>query len=127
MKFLTTPDLLIVAALVIAIILIAVAIAVWADKQPEAAWKRWYARIDSFPSTKALILFAMGMFFLTGLVVEGNAIYYAISGKLPTPTAIDGLGTWLDKVLTLSGIGTVQYIGKRATEKAGMTNAPGEV
>lgn len=102
---------------VVALIVVAIAIATWLDKRPQTAWDRWYKRIDEFPSTKALILFAIGLFFTTGLVVAGNAAYFSWTDKQPSPLLISALDTWLDKVLILSGIGTVHFIGKRATTK----------
>lgn len=118
--------LLTIAALVIGIAVLLALGFRKLDRAPETSWDKWYARIDKFPSTKALIIAALGFFFLTGLVVAGNAMYFALTNKVPTAIFVSALDTWLDKVLILSSIGTVHFIGKRATTNAELEKSKDE-
>jgi hypothetical protein len=80
-------------------------------------WKKWYDRIDAFPSAKGLVLLGMFGFAATGTFIAGASVFFAWSNKEPTQMYIDVLDKWMDKVLIVMGIATGHFIGKRATTK----------
>jgi hypothetical protein len=120
----TWPIVLLAGVTCLLLLLLAIAVTVWLDRKPDEAWDRWYGRLERFPTTPSLVLFAMTLFFTTGMVVAGLAIFFAWTGKEPSNTLVVTLDTWLDKVLILSTISTVHFIGKRATEKSLPTETP---
>jgi len=121
---LSTFGLLVLAVAAVLVIGIIAAVVIRLDRADDGSWQRWYDRVATFPTTNALVLFAMLNFFVTGIVVAGNTIYFAVTAKIPSPLFVDALATWLDKVLMLSGIATVQFGVKRATEKPAAPAAP---
>lgn len=96
---------------------IAVWLLLWLDRQTDAGWKKWYERIDSFPSTKALVLLGIITFVSTGIVVALTAAYFAWTNKVPSPEFVHALDVWMDKVLIVMGIATGHFALKRATTK----------
>jgi hypothetical protein len=111
LAWLALASVILAAALVLTLVFRAL------SRAPEATWTTWYARIDRFPSTKALVLLGMFSFIVSGWVVAGNAIYFALTKQVPSHEFIDAMDTWLDKVLFVMGIGTAHFVGKRATTK----------
>lgn len=96
------------------------------DKAQESSFDKWYGRIDRFPSTKALVLLGMVSFIVSGWVVAGNAIYFAVTKQVPSHEFVDAMDTWLDKVLFVMGIGTAHFVGKRATTKPELEDKDGK-
>jgi hypothetical protein len=96
------------------------------DKASDSSFDKWYTRIDKFPSTKALVLLGMASFIVSGWVVAGNAIYFAVTKQTPSHEFVDAMDTWLDKVLFVMGIGTAHFVGKRATTKPELENNDGQ-
>jgi hypothetical protein len=92
----------------------------------DAWWTKWFSRIERFPSTNALILFGMLLFFSTGLVIAVDSAVFAFTRQTPSHEFVDILDTWLDKVLIVMGIASGQFIGKRATTKPGLETSRAE-
>lgn len=102
----------------VAVILsLAVWLLLWLDKQSAAGWKKWYERINDFPSTKALVLLGIISFVSTGMVVALTAAYFAWTSKVPSLEFVHALDVWMDKVLIVMGIATGHFALKRATTK----------
>lgn len=87
-------------------------------------WRDW---INEFPSIKSVALFCFGSWVVTALLIGCLGAWGYLTDHEPKAGIIKVLEIWLDALNWLTAAAVFGVVGKRATEKADVIRAEGEV
>ena len=87
-------------------------------------WRDW---INEFPSIKSVAFFCVVAWIMTALIIATAGLWGYIFEHEPAEGILGVLDRWLDALNWLTAAAVFGVVGKRATEKADVVRAEGEV
>lgn len=87
-------------------------------------WRDW---INEFPSIKSVALFCVLGWIVSAIIIAAAGLWGYYTNHEPAAGIIKVLEIWLDSLNWLTAAAVFGVVGKRATEKADVVRAEGEV